>query len=589
MLAMVLYIAPAISAAVRPHLDISAVTPDFAGLANRDAAVRAATRDRLSDHIDDLADALRPLLHSPNPELRLQSATLLLRRPWMMASDDDLVRQLLANYGSMDALARCNQVELLMSLPNDAGEPAVLRILRDDPCATVRWAAVTAVRVQPPQSSPLLMAMVKQLLYSAGSTQPPNIQMQALAGWLLHDLEPSRAQQLLRGVVDSEAIHPTAALGQLDPMFLWLIDRATATGDVHAELSLLRQQSRQQFWDEQSLPDSLGTIFAMHATHGPLDGLRDDLASASAFWLCPQLPYCFAHWADRCNMPVLSMAASCVAFIGSGVSSDSHEAVGTFLLSQGWVDSAEREYVAAKWLSGGQSVDVWFDLARVAAVRDDDFAEANNLQEALQHLGDDQLHRTSRYGQVMPWPVQDAWAEVHWHFLRAAMKSHDRAAVALQLRKLLKMNKLNSLVGNDPELAADIVPALRTLGRTTEANRCFAVAYKAMRDGVRANPNDGEALNNLAWLCACTGEHLPEAQAWADRAIAISPAEAAFLDTDAEVHFRFHHPNQAAALETRALAIMPQDVFMRRQLRRYTAAARGSARRSSHNAAGDQK
>ena len=570
MLATAISFAGASPAGVRPTAD----STDILRLTDPDAGVRALARNHLSDSTARLADQLSQAAQSDDPELRQQTALLMLGRQWTEPGDDDMVVQLLSNYATLDAETRADQIDLLIGLQNDAGRPAVIRILRYDPSAAVRWAAMSALRMHGPETAANAIAFAAKLLARDGRIDPTiNVPLQALAGWTLRDSNPTQAERLLESVVDAEAEHPTAVRGQLDAVFLWLIDRAMAAGRDERALSLLRQQARQQLWDGRSLPDSIGSILSLHAAHGPFQGLRDDANSASGYWDRPELMYCAAQAADRSQMPVVAAVIRGISMASSGISSEAHETVGSFLLAQGWVDLAEREFNAAVWLSGGQSIDAWFDLSRVAAVRDDEFGVATNLQEGLRRMSGQQLHRTSRFGEITPWADRDAWAEVHWHFLRAAMRANDNAAVGLHLNKLIELNKLETLLASSPWLAADIVPALRTLGRNAEADRCFAVAFKIMHDAVTALPNDGEPLNNLAWLCACAGEHLKEAEEWSDRAVAAKPAQAAFLDTAAEVRFRNGHARAAAELESKALAITPQDQFMRRQLALFRAAA----------------
>ena len=552
----------------------SADAGDIVRLTDPDASVRALARNHLSDCTDRLSGPLAEALRSDDPELRQQTAQLLLNRRWTEPGDSDMVHQLMANYANLETEARCDQIDLLLGLPQEAGRPAVIRILRFDPNATVRWAAMTALRPHKPIAPADAAAFSGQLL-SAGESPAEfdNRPLQALAAWLLHEVDPLRAKQLLQPVIDAEANDPTAVRGELDVVLLWMIDQATAAGDTPRALALLRQQARQQPWDPRIIPQSVFSILSLHADHGPCDGWKEDINAASGYWNRPEAFYCLARWADRQGMRWLSSTVDAVSIVASGVSPEAHEEVGSFLLTQDWVDAAEREFIAAKWLSGGTSVNAWLDLSHVADKRDDDLGVATNLQEALQRVAGQQLHTTSRYGDVAPWPEKAAWAEVHFRFLRAAMRANDQAAIDLHLKKLLELDKSDSVLADNSEIAADLVPALRKLGRNEEADRCFAAAFKTMRDAVTAAPNDAQSLNNLAWLCACAGEHLKEAQGWADRAIAAAPATAAYVDTAAEVSFRAGHAGAAAELEAKALAMSPEDVFMQHQLAMFRQAA----------------
>ena len=62
---------------------------------------------------------------------------------------------------------------------------------------------------------------------------------------------------------------------------------------------------------------------------------------------------------------------------------------------------------------------------------------------------------------------------------------------------------------------------------------------------------------------------LPEALTAAERAVALSPKETGILDTLAEVHFRMGNAAKAIEVETKALALQPDDNYLKGQIARF--------------------
>lgn len=163
--------------------------------------------------------------------------------------------------------------------------------------------------------------------------------------------------------------------------------------------------------------------------------------------------------------------------------------------------------------------------------------------------------------------LADLRAEMHFRYYRAATQSHDTAAAGRHLTKLLALSPSRA------DVVLEVVPALKQLGRADEAKETFERAYKPLRSAADADPGNAEALNNLAWLCARCGERPDEATRAALKAVELSPDNAAYLDTAAESFFAAGHADQAAAYESKALRLRPNDEFMQAQLKRFQSAA----------------
>lgn len=558
-------------------LDLPALIHD---LADADPAICSAAMDRLQALGDAARPALLEALDSPDPQIRVQAAVVLLHLPWARPTDAPEVSQKLMSYGSLTAENRCDLVMELANLPNNAAVDALLRILQDDPSAAVRWMAADELRsardgFQPPldRLRALLTAVATPVERRAMLNNAPLL---AAVGWAWREVDVKRADELLLRAVTLDARQPAAMQGQIDFAYLWLIDRATAERRYADALNLLRQQAARTAWDGDNVPAPVAGLFALHAEHGPFAGLGDDLRLYRNYLDRPEMLYVLARLAERRAPPGASIALKAIAFAAGGLSEQRHYTAGCFLADQGWLAPAEHELRAALWLSRGNSVNIYFQLARVAAQRDDDLSVARDLESALRQIPepDQNLRRTTRFGDEVAWSSADAWAEVHWHYLRAARAAHDLPAMHLHLEKLMELDKLGQILHKDPGLATDIVPALDDTGRHEDADKCFDAAYRDLRATVAAHTESAEAKNNLAWLCARCGRKLDEAVKLAAQAMAASPANAAYLDTAAEANFRNGNTAEAIRLEAQALRLKPNDVFMTGQVRRFQEAAR---------------
>ena len=92
---------------------------------------------------------------------------------------------------------------------------------------------------------------------------------------------------------------------------------------------------------------------------------------------------------------------------------------------------------------------------------------------------------------------------------------------------------------------------------------------QALGRALTRTDNDASTLNGLAWICATNNVHLDEALAAAERASALEPKSAEILDTLAETHYRMGRKEKAIEVETRALALNPNDEYLKGQLARF--------------------
>jgi uncharacterized Ntn-hydrolase superfamily protein len=127
---------------------------------------------------------------------------------------------------------------------------------------------------------------------------------------------------------------------------------------------------------------------------------------------------------------------------------------------------------------------------------------------------------------------------------------------------------------------------IQQAGDLLRAHLRYAEAYEAKGDKPAANREReriGEALkrtladknagagtlNALAWYCATADMYLEESLEAAKRAVAQEPGSTAILDTLAEVYFRMGRKDDAVATIDRAIAIDPNDNYLRTQRERF--------------------
>jgi uncharacterized Ntn-hydrolase superfamily protein len=143
----------------------------------------------------------------------------------------------------------------------------------------------------------------------------------------------------------------------------------------------------------------------------------------------------------------------------------------------------------------------------------------------------------------------------------------------------------------DPIRELDRVFGILESTKLAEAHLRFADAYdragradlakverarvgEALHRALTRGEKDASNLNGLAWACATNDIYLEEALQAAERAAALEPKESGILDTLAEVHFRMGHPDKAIEVESRALALAPDDNYLKEQLARFRSGQR---------------
>jgi tetratricopeptide (TPR) repeat protein len=534
--------------------------------------------------------ALRRELSTTTPQTRSEIDRVLLHVPWIKHDDNETVEQAFTGYAELDAESRCERIDTTWLYPSPpAPASALLRIIMNDPCTAVRWEAAEALWRVLDENDPIGKDLIALVDNADPSPQlhPPadqpyvqpadNAPLLALAGWANRADNPARSEELMERSLSMEQDHPSAFRGQMNFVFLWLAERAFSQHQSQRVIQLVREQASRTPWSDEFVPAAISNLFAMQADYGPDPQFTSDLRAYQNYFTHPEMIYTLSRLATRKGHTFTGELLGDIALTLSGLDAEQHFLAGDFLTSHRWIDAAERELKFCLYLPGVDQTNVYLRLSRLAEQRSDDFAAARYMELGLKkNTSSSGLKKIDSYGRTVPWPVDDAWAEVYMHYLRAAQQNNDLPAIRENLDKLLGTDNGEKILATDPGLAADVVPALQVLGRTKLADEIFDKAFTSLKEEVDLQPKDPMPKNNLAWLCACANKRLEEGAKFAAMAVTLAPDDGACLDTQAEIYMRQGHPAKAAELEAKALEFKPEDLYMAKQLKRFQAAAKQS-------------
>jgi tetratricopeptide (TPR) repeat protein len=470
----------------------------------------------------------------------------------------------LVRYGQTHEAIRIKFASELAELPDQAGVPALLRLLLEDPSEDVCWKIVSMLA---PRRDAHTQAAMRTL-------QPPDTRPAALTlaarAWFNRDR--TRALEMLGRAVAIEARQPTIDDGELDWAFDRLTEQALGQGRYDLAANLRRQQAARIGTSRDSFPLPVYRLFALHADFGPLDGFEQDLlAYLRRYGAHPQMLYAMSGILGRQGHGIEAAALEQAALAAS-LTPRSRWQSGEFLASSGWHHLARREWQTL--LGSGDRPElqpylltVRVRLADLAARQDQPAAAIEHLKAALAlvNAAGGQISATTADGRVVHLHARHFAAQVAWRNAELARRSGNTQAANQHLDELLKLQPLDS------GTLLDAYPLLLAVGRRDDAIKLFQTTCAQQRSELEQNPDDPSLLNELAWLCARCDQNLPEALELAKRAVSIEPDNPAYLDTLAEVHFRLGNADEAVRLETRALQLEPGDEFMLRQLQRFGA------------------
>lgn len=129
--------------------------------------------------------------------------------------------------------------------------------------------------------------------------------------------------------------------------------------------------------------------------------------------------------------------------------------------------------------------------------------------------------------------------------------------------------QLQQLNSSDSSMLEDIHQLLVDAGKDKEANKLFETTYATSRSAADRFPDRAQHHNNLAWLLSRCSKRSDDALLHAERAVKMEPDNGAFLDTLAEVHFQRGDRVKAISFSEKAVALLGDDVQVKRQLNRF--------------------
>jgi tetratricopeptide (TPR) repeat protein len=124
---------------------------------------------------------------------------------------------------------------------------------------------------------------------------------------------------------------------------------------------------------------------------------------------------------------------------------------------------------------------------------------------------------------------------------------------------------------SDTDLPILLLPELEKAGQKKDADELFSRVFDMHVKLCTEYPRCGWGHNALAWVAARCRRQLDQALEHANKAVEISPDNAGFLDTLAEVHFQRGEKDQAIPLMKKCVELEPRTEYFRKQLTRFEA------------------
>ena len=145
------------------------------------------------------------------------------------------------------------------------------------------------------------------------------------------------------------------------------------------------------------------------------------------------------------------------------------------------------------------------------------------------------------------------------------LRVEDHTAPIDELERVFRIHQASDLLRAHLRYAA----MYDSLGNTAAAKRERSRIGETLNSFLARDDADAGALNALAWYCAAADMYLEESLEAARRAVALEPENSGILDTLAEVLFRLGQKDEAVKTIDRAIAIDPEDSYLKSQRDRF--------------------
>jgi hypothetical protein len=544
-------------------------------LADTNAAARERSTERLVAEGRAARRALGGAARSDDPEVRLRARAILRRIPWDSAEDPPEVRNLLANYGTLEADARRQVVRQLASVQGDARRGAwraLGRLLLEDPDDNVLWEIVGLVRTRPQDDAPLGLGPIR-------SERLPG-PMFAMAGRVYLKRRPELAAQLLVTAIERDAANPATDRTEVLAVVQDVLNLARPLKKHGPAAQLLRNQypltpaGPQRQWLVREL-------YCLHAEAGPLKGFGVDLVRFPPDLSDPLTLYALANLDRRLGGGPRAISLEWAAYLAVGLRGRLQHDVparrmeaANFLFDHGWVPACERELNEVLRVSGEQDLlhraNAHLKFIEIEAGRGDHFKRAERIRVVLELIDKepDKVHLAFNSTRMTPDDRDSMRATMHWLYFIDARSRSDESAMRRHADELVRLRPANENV------FYDVLPLLKRWGRDEDAQALFERNYENLKAQLKDVGMEPAGLDRLAKLCAVTGQRLEEARQYARLALSQEPENAGFISTLAEVEYASGNAAEAVRLQSRAVELKPGDKQLADTLHRFGGAGR---------------
>ncbi|MCX7825120.1 MAG: hypothetical protein N2689_06140, partial [Verrucomicrobiae bacterium] len=250
---------------------------------------------------------------------------------------------------------------------------------------------------------------------------------------------------------------------------------------------------------------------------------------------------------------------------------DRHYATGNYLQQRGWLEWAAGEFERVLDITrneGGLQSHQFSARLRLASIyghRRQRDKEAEQLENAI-HIYE-AMQQRGEGGEAAALLVRDLKCRLLLIEAEKQEKAGDAKMQEKTLREALK------LWPHHPDAVIALVALQRKRGAKEEAAALVETARAHFLAEIKKQADVAENYNNLAWLLANTDSHLEEARQLSHKSLELSPDNAAYLDTLAEVYLRLGQPQRAVELQKQAVELEPESLDLLERLKKFEAAA----------------
>lgn len=535
--------------------DTNAVARDIEwqikNLGSDSRVLRDLAAEKLARHGVAAREALVAALASPQRQTAELAGRLLAQLPWTDPHDPPGTAEVLRHYGEMNAVERQQVGYRLTALPIEKSAPVLIRLVSFEPSEAVAW--THALRLRPWISKCRNQILTARL--------PPRPATWRLLAWA----QPDRATERMEQAWAAARERVKAGGGR---------EAGAVCGLVARDLTALYRAEKRwadvercwrQLADETGSADAALELMALAIERG-----RPKQAEAEWKHYGPLL----AGDGRALHLAARALAADGDAAGAEAVAATAlslhpnngraHLTVGLYLVGRGMLEAAEKEFVRAVELSSSDhetQLRARFRLADVYGHRGNTAKETEQLETVL-HLFE-ALQQIGRGAEPFTEEIKDLRCRLLLLQAKSHEKAGDDAARERSLREALK------LWPHHPDVLIALNGLLRKRGGAAEAGTLVEAAAKYYRERIAEQPDEANHYNNLAWLLANTDRELDEALHSSQKSLELSPDNAAYLDTLAEVHLRMGRPARAVEFARQATEQEPESLDLAERLKRF--------------------